>query len=318
MILSRKPSMRAIYVGAFFAPRIMSGCRFVDPMLDDVRPWERAFFNDRLGRDCRPARRCASGRGMTDAQPDDLQPIIVLVRPQMGENIGAAARAMLNFGLDSMRLVEPRDGWPNPKAGAMAAGAGRVLDAARVFGSVREAVADCSYVVATTARQRGLFMPVMDAEEAAATIRKKHGGGERCAILFGGEKSGLATDDVAHANAILTLPVNPAFSSLNLGQAVLLTAYEWRRSRERELPFDSPYEDIPAPRQELDAMLDHLNGVLEEAGYFYPEDKRTTLERNLRTMFTHAGLTEAELRLFRGIVRQFAYWGRGGTPPDKA
>jgi tRNA/rRNA methyltransferase len=229
----------------------------------------------------------------------------------MGENIGAAARAMLNFGLDAMRLVAPRDGWPNPKAAAMAAGAGRVLDQARPFPSLKEAIADCSYVIATTARQRGVFLPVMDAAEAALTVRERLAAGERCAVLFGGEKAGLATDDVAQANAILTLPVNPEFSSLNLAQAVLLTAYEWRRSKDASLPFSSPYAEEPASREELDAMLDHLNGVLDEAGYFYPPDKRTVLERNLRTMFTHARLTEAELRLFRGVVRQFAYWGRG-------
>ena len=244
------------------------------------------------------------------------QPLIILVRPQMGENIGAAARAMLNFGLTGMRIVAPRDGWPNPKAAAMAAGAGRILDDARVFESVREATADCTFVIATTARQRGLFLPVYDAEESASVASGHIAKGERTAILFGAEKSGLETDDVAHADAILTLPVNPEFSSLNLAQAVLLTAYEWRRSEDRSLPFESPYDEEPASREELDAMLDHLGGVLEEAGYFYPPDKRKTKERNLRTMFTHAKLTVAEVRLFRGLVRQFAWWGRGGKPSD--
>ncbi|MEO1041659.1 MAG: RNA methyltransferase [Pseudomonadota bacterium] len=244
------------------------------------------------------------------------QPLIVLVRPQMGENIGAAARAMLNFGLDGMRIVAPRDGWPNPKATTMAAGAGRVLDSARVFETVREATADCTYVLATTARQRGLFLPVYDAEESAQIARQHLSLGERTAILFGAEKAGLETDDVAHADAILTLPVNPGFSSLNLAQAVLLIAYEWRRSEDRSLPFQSPYEEAPAEREEVDAMLDHLGGVLEEAGYFYPPDKRKILERNIRTMFTHAKLTVAEIRLFRGLVRQFAWWGRGGKVSD--
>ncbi|MEM0930708.1 MAG: RNA methyltransferase, partial [Pseudomonadota bacterium] len=237
--------------------------------------------------------------------PLPSQPLIILVRPQMGENIGAAARAMLNFGLTGMRIVAPRDGWPNPKATAMAAGAGRILDDARIFDTVREATADCTYVIATTARQRGVFLPVYDAEQSAAAVREHIGRGERTAILYGAEKSGLETGDVAHADAILTLPVNPAFSSLNLAQAVLLTAYEWRRSEDRSLPFQSPYEDEPAPREELDAMLDHLGGVLDEAGYFYPPDKKKILERNIRTMFTHAKLTVAEVRLFRGMVRQF-------------
>ncbi|NRA31310.1 MAG: RNA methyltransferase, partial [Parvularculaceae bacterium] len=192
--------------------------------------------------------------------PEDAatQPIIILVRPQMGENIGAAARAMLNFGLDAMRLVAPRDGWPNPNAKAMAAGAGRVLDGVRVFDTVAEATADCSYVLATTARQRGLFLPVMDAEESAQKISERTAQGERTAILFGGEASGLATDDVAHANAVLTLPVNPDFSSLNLAQAVLLCAYDWRQQQSIALPFDSPYAATPAPRESLDAMLEHL------------------------------------------------------------
>ncbi|MEM1380865.1 MAG: RNA methyltransferase [Pseudomonadota bacterium] len=246
-------------------------------------------------------------------ETDDLRlPIVILVRPQMGENVGAAARAMLNFGLSALRLVEPRDGWPNPKATAMAAGAGRVLDGARVFSSVAEAVADCTYVIATTARQRGLFLPVLDAAEGASALHEKVQRDERTAILFGGEKSGLSTDDVAHADAILTLPVNPEFSSLNLAQAVLVCAYEWRRQKDASTPFESPYDAQPAPRAALDAMLDHLGGVLDEAGYFYPPDKRATLERNIRTMFTHAKLTEPEIRLFRGLIRQFAHWGRRG------
>lgn len=249
---------------------------------------------------------------MDDTIQPDLarQPIIILVRPQMGENIGAAARAMLNFGLSAMRIVAPRDGWPSPKAVAMAAGAGRVLDDARLFDNVEDAIADCSYVVATTARQRGIFLPVQDAEETAAVLHQKAHANERTAILFGGEKSGLPTDDVARADAILTLPVNPAFSSLNLAQAVLICAYAWRRGHDETLPFESPYDEAAAPRSEVDAMLDHLNGVLEEAGYFYPPDKRVTMERNLRTLFTNAKLNESEVRLFRGVIRQFAHWGR--------
>ncbi|MEM9839050.1 MAG: RNA methyltransferase [Pseudomonadota bacterium] len=246
----------------------------------------------------------------TPDQPAPRQPIVVLVRPQMGENIGAAARAMLNFGLSAMRIVAPRDGWPSPKAVAMAAGAGRVLDDARIFETVEEAIADCQYVIATTARQRGLFLPVHDAEDSAAILHQKSEASERCAILFGGEKSGLPTEDVARADAILTLPVNPDFSSLNLAQAVLICAYAWRRHADQSLPFASPYDASPAPRGEVDAMLDHLNEVLDEAGYFYPPDKRVTLERNLRTLFTNASLNESEIRLFRGVIRQFAHWGR--------
>ncbi len=242
-----------------------------------------------------------------------ITPLIVLVRPQMGENIGAAARAMLNFGLTGLRLVEPRDGWPNPRAGAMAAGASDVIDKARVFGSVAEAVADCTHVLATTARHRGLFVPVHEPPEAAAVLQGHAQNGHCTAVLFGGEKSGLSTDDLSHADAILTVPVNPEFSSLNLAQAVLLVAYEWSRAAASGQRFESPYDETPAPREAVEGMIAHLFGALDEAGYFYPEAKRPTLERNLRTMLTHAKLTEAETRLFRGVVRQLARRQKAGT-----
>ena len=241
-----------------------------------------------------------------------ITPVFVLVRPQMGENIGAAARAMLNFRLDAMRLVAPRDGWPNPAAKAMAAGAGRVLDGARVFGSVAEAVADCTHVVATTARHRGLFVPVQDPGEAAADLSQRTARGERVAVLFGGEKAGLDTEDLSHADAILTVPINPDFPSLNLAQAVLLVGYEWSKAAGTTERFESPYEDAPAPRAATEGMIQHLFGALDASGYFYPEAKRPTLERNLRTLFQNAKLTEAETRLFRGVVRQLARAQQGG------
>ena len=233
-------------------------------------------------------------------------PIFVLVRPQMGENIGAAARAMLNFSLEGMRIVAPRDGWPNPAAKAMAAGAGRVLDGARVFGTVAEAVADCTHVVATTARHRGLFVPVQEPYEAARDLFALGERGERTAVLFGGEKSGLSTEDASHASALLTVPVNPDFPSLNLAQAVLLVAYEWSRAAGAGVRFESPYDEAPASREATEGMVGHLFAALDATGYFYPEAKRPTLERNLRTMFQNARLTEAETRLFRGVVRQLA------------
>ena len=233
-------------------------------------------------------------------------PIFILVRPQMGENIGAAARAMLNFRLDAMRLVAPRDGWPNPAAKAMAAGAGRVLDGARGFGSVAEAVADCTHVLATTARHRGLFVPVQEPEAAARDLVALGGRGERTAVLFGGEKAGLSTDDLAYADAILTVPINPDFPSLNLAQAVLLVAYEWSRQQGSGARFDSPYDQKPAGRAATEGLLGQLFAALDASGYFYPAAKRPTMERNLRTLFQNAKLTEAETRLFRGVVRQFA------------
>lgn len=160
---------------------------------------------------------------------DTPQPSFVLVRPQMGENIGAAARAMLNFGLDRMKLVAPRDGWPNQKAVAMASGAGRILDDAVLVDRTVDAVADCSYVFATTARQRDMTKPVMTPERAMEVAREKVTAGEKVAVLFGPERAGLENDDIALANAIISVPVNPEFASLNLAQCVLLTGYEWRR-----------------------------------------------------------------------------------------
>jgi tRNA/rRNA methyltransferase len=233
-------------------------------------------------------------------------PLIVLVRPQLGENVGAAARAMLNFGLTGMRLVAPRDGWPNPAAKAMAAGAGAVLDGARVFETVAEAVADCAYVTATTARHRGLFVPVREPQEEAAILAGHAQHGHRSAILFGGEKSGLSTDDLAFADSILTVPVNPDFPSLNLAQAVLLVAYEWSRATGSGTRFDSPYDEAPASREATEGLIRHLFGALDATGYFHPASKRPTLERNLRTMLQNAKLTDPETRLLRGVVRQLS------------
>ncbi|MEM9233198.1 MAG: RNA methyltransferase, partial [Pseudomonadota bacterium] len=226
---------------------------------------------------------------MTASLKSDLpSPLIVLVRPQMGENIGASARAMLNFGISGMRLVSPRDGWPNPKAGAMASGAADVIDGARLFETVSDAVADCEFVVATTARQRGLFLPVLTPVEAAQRLRVEAAEGRRTAIMFGAEKAGLETQEAAQANALVTIPVNPDFPSLNLAQAVLLLAYEWSRAGETEALFSSPYDETPAERGELNSMLAHLNQALDRAGYFWPEAKRAVLEQNLRTLFSNA------------------------------
>ena len=238
-------------------------------------------------------------------------PVIVLVDPQMGENIGAAARAMLNFGLTRLRLVRPRDGWPNPKAGAMAAGASSVVDHARVFDTVEEATADCHFTLATTARQRELYLPVFDPAAAAREMKPRVDEGETCAILFGGEKSGLATDDIALAHGILTIPVNPDFSSLNLGQAVLLAAWEWSKAAGKAEGFASKLERaVPAPQEDVDGLLGHLFAELEPAGYFFPPEKRAVMERNIRTAIKRASFTKAEAQLLRGIVKALAK-GRG-------
>ncbi len=240
----------------------------------------------------------------------DTSPLIVLVRPQLGENIGKAARAMLNFGLTELRLVEPRDGWPNPSAGPAAAGADAVLAGARVFTSVAEAVADCAHVYATTVRKRGVTKPVVTPEHAA---RQMHAAEGRSAILFGPERSGLETDDVALARTILTVPINPAFGSLNLAQAVILVAYEWSKHAsshaEGGAALVSPtVEDLlpPAPQAELDGMIAQLEAMLEPKGFFRPESRAASTRRTLRSLLTKPGWNHLEVRTLRGVLSYLA------------
>jgi tRNA/rRNA methyltransferase len=203
-----------------------------------------------------------------------ITPAFILVRPQMGENIGAAARAMLNFGLDRMRIVDPRDGWPNPKAAAMASGAGRVLDNASLFDSVPLAIADCDYVFATTARGRELVKPIMTPEHAMILARALSATGKRVAVLFGPERAGLENEDIIHANAIITVPVNPEFASLNLGQCSLLMSYEWARLGSDTLPEVMELARTEfAPRVEVERLADHFEERLGAAGFFFPPTK---------------------------------------------
>lgn len=243
--------------------------------------------------------------GQNSKAPD---PVVVLVRPQMGENIGAAARAMLNFGLEHMRLVAPRDGWPNPAAVAMASGAGRVLDAAQVQPGVAEAVADCTRVYATTARARGLTKPVMTPEEAMAEAHEVQAAGGRVAILFGPERAGLENEDVAHANAIIRVPVNPAFASLNLAQSVLLMAYEWGRGAETARVGSEPAE--LATQVEVESMARHYEARLEAAGFFFPPEKAPGMKVTLRNLWSRMPLTSADVRILHGVLRQLVR-GRG-------
>jgi tRNA/rRNA methyltransferase len=228
-------------------------------------------------------------------------PLIILVRPQMGENIGAAARGMLNFGLEGLRVVAPRDGWPNPKAVAMASGAGRLLDRAGLFADVAAAVADCHYVFATTARPRELTKPVVTPEEAMAQARAMCGAGQRVAVLFGPERTGLENDEVARADAIISVPVNPEFPSLNLAQCVLLTGYEWRRQTAGDI--EVPEVDM-ATHAERQALGDHYEGVLEAAGFFFPDHKAANMKRNLRSMWARLALTRADVQTLHGMMRQ--------------
>src|SRR6188768_2340249 len=233
-------------------------------------------------------------------------PAIVLVRPQLGENIGKAARAMLNFGLEDMRLVAPRDGWPNPAAGPAASGADEVLARAQLFGSVAEAVADCAHVYATTVRKRGVTKPVLTPAAAASEIAGNQGGS---AILFGPERSGLETEDVALARTIITVPVNPAFPSLNLAQAVILCAYEWGKlvpgtgDGSRRLAQPTAEGVLPpAPQEDLEAMIAHFERLLVEKGYFFPPSRATATRLTLRTMLTKPGWNHLEVRTLRGVL----------------
>lgn len=225
-------------------------------------------------------------------------PVIVLVRPQLGENIGKAARAMLNFGLADLRLVAPRDGWPNPAAGPAASGADVVLERAEVFASVADAVADCVHVYATTVRKRGVTKPVQTPEAAARAIHAEPG---RSAILFGPERSGLETDDVAVARTIVTVPINPDFGSLNLAQAVILVAYEWSKHVALASP---PETDLlpPAPQEELDGMIAQLDAMLDQSGFFFPPSRAAHTRRTLRTLLTKPAWNSQEVRTMRGVL----------------
>lgn len=234
--------------------------------------------------------------------PPGSSPVIVLVRPQLGENIGKAARAMLNFGLTEMRLVAPRDGWPNPDAGPAAAGADIVLERARVFDTLAEAVADCAHVYATTVRKRGVTKPVVTPEEAAAEIHRAQG---RSAIVFGPERSGLETEEVALCRCILTVPINPDFASLNLAQAVILCAYEWSKSVGLAVPTE---EELlpPAPQEDLEGMIAQFETLLDKAGYFFPESRSAATRRTLRNLLTKPGWNHLEVRTLRGVLSSLA------------
>ncbi|MBO6884730.1 MAG: RNA methyltransferase [Marivita sp.] len=240
---------------------------------------------------------------------DTPQPAFVLVRPQMGENIGAAARAMLNFGLDRMRLVAPRDGWPNQSAVAMASGAGRVLDDAVLVDRTVDAVADCTYVFATTARQRDMTKPVMTPERAMEVAREKMAGGEKVAVLFGPERAGLENEDIALANAIISVPVNPDFPSLNLAQCVLLTGYEWRRQSVEAMPETVEMAGTDwANAIEMDKLAEHYEDTLDKAGFFFPATKADSMKLNLRNMWSRMPLTRADVQTLHGVLRQMVRW----------
>ncbi|MEL6884028.1 MAG: RNA methyltransferase [Pseudomonadota bacterium] len=238
-----------------------------------------------------------------------MTPTFVLTRPQMGENIGASARAMLNFGVDRMRLVAPRDGWPNAAATALASGAGRVLDAATVHDDLAGAVGDCAYVFATTARQRDMTKPVFSPEAAMQDAATRIAQGQHVAVLFGPERAGLENDDIAQANALISVPVNPEFPSLNLAQCVLLVGYEWMRAA-----GEIAHETVEmagtdwAQVHEVDHLARHFEERMEEAGFFFPAHKAASMKTNLRNMWSRMPLTRADVQILHGMLRQLVRW----------
>ncbi len=244
---------------------------------------------------------------------DPNQPVFVLVRPQMGENIGAAARAMWNFGLDRMRLVSPRDGWPNPASVAMASGAGRLLDEALLCETTADAVADADFVFATTARPRGLTKDVYTPEAAMQAARNRIAAGQKVAVLFGPERAGLENDDIARANAIISVPVNPAFPSLNLAQCALLVGYEWRKVSVETPGVSAEMAGTEwANGDEREHLAAHFEDRLDAAGFFFPETKAEGMKQNLRNMWSRMPLTRSDVQMLHGMLRQMVRWKERG------
>ena len=258
------------------------------------------------------------GRQSKGALPDGAGPVVILVRPQLGENIGMAARAMLNCGLSALRLVAPRDGWPNPAAQRAASGADVVLDSAQVFDRTEAAIADLERVLATTARPRELAMRVMHPRRGVEEIAAILGRGERCGVLFGPERTGLENDELVLADTVISIPLNPAFASLNVAQAVLLVAYEWALQRSDMADDTLVMNDTrPATREELVGFFGQLEAALDEADFWRVAEKRPGMVRNLRALFQRAHLTEQEVRTLRGVVKALAEERKARRRPRK-
>jgi tRNA/rRNA methyltransferase len=238
-------------------------------------------------------------------------PVVVLVEPQLGENIGAAARAMANFGLSKLRIVKPLQGWPNERARVMASGADRILDGAVLYKSLSDAIADCTFVLATTARVHDQAKPVMGADQAAAQAAQRVASGETVALVFGRERIGLENHEVAMADAIVTLPVNPAFASLNLAQAVVIVAYEWFKHAGDGLPFAQAEKSPPVSKQQLQAFLADLDRELEKAEFFRPEEKRGTMTINLHNIFRRMQPTQQDIRTLHGVITAIVHGRKG-------
>ena len=239
-------------------------------------------------------------------------PVVILVEPQLPENIGAAARAMANFGLARLRLVAPKAPWPNDKARMMAAGADRILEAVELYSTLEAAIADCSFVVAATARAHDQAKPVVGADEAAALMAPRIAGGETVAVAFGRERNGLENDEIALADRILTLPVNPAFASLNLAQAVVIVAYEWFTcATGGAMPFVMPEKSPPARKEQLLAFFASLERELEKVEFFRPPDKRETMQINLRNIFNRMAPTQQDIQTLHGVIMAIAEGRKG-------
>lgn len=231
-------------------------------------------------------------------------PSIILIAPQMGENIGASARAMLNCGLDNLSIVNPRDGWPNDRAISNSAGALDKMPAIQVFESTADAIKECHYVYATTARPRDMVKPVFTAKSAAEDMKRRTAESQKIGILFGGERAGLNNEDVAQAHAIITVPLNPEFSSLNLAQGVLLCAYEWAQANEYNAPDKQvPQGDsFPVKSEEFDNFINRLENELDKKNFFRNEDMRPSMMRNIRALFSRTEMTDQETRTMQGIL----------------
>jgi tRNA/rRNA methyltransferase len=251
-------------------------------------------------------------------------PAIILVRPQLAVNIGMCARAMANFGLSDLRLVNPREGWPRTGAlrkGAYAAAAGAVhlLESAKLYASLGEAVADLNGTFATTARERGQLKPVLAAEAAMIETASRIQGSEKLGILFGPERTGLSNEEIAFADKIVSFPVNPAFASLNLAQAVLLVGYEWMKAAHGSAPpFQPPDRSPGAPREMILSFFDYLEGELERVGFFRPLAKRPVMQNNLRNMFHRMNMSEQDVHSFRGMIVRLVGGPRASRHQKKA
>src|SRR3972149_6631929 len=253
-----------------------------------------------------------AGTDKTKRWIEEPAPLVVLVEPQMAENIGAGARAMPIFGLSRLRWTKPRQGWPNEKARVMAAGADRVLDNAVLYDSLGAAIGDCNFVLAATARNHDQAKPVIGADAAAAEAVPRVAAGETVAFVFGRERNGLENHEVGMADRIVTLPVNPAFASLNLAQAVVIVGYEWfKRASEAELPFAMPERSPPAKKQQLMSFFADLERELEKIEFFRPQEKRGTMVLNLRNIFQRLTLSQQDIRTLHGVFMALVHGRKG-------